>query len=142
MKKLAILLFALITGLAVNAQTTCNLTNEKFSEKDLTQVAERLNVDPDYACLLAQKGVYISDRSGKDLSNLPDASQADVLRPLFKGVEPITEANFNEESFNILLYRFDLKEKEMQDFRVGNSGKVITVLSRMRMDAVYRNSNK
>lgn len=140
MKKLGILLFAVFTGLILNAQTTCNLINEKFSDKDLAQVAERLNVDPDYACLLAEKGVYINDRSTKDLSNLPDASSADVLRPLFNGVEQITEENFNEDTFNILQYRFDLKEKEMQDFRIGNSGKVITVLSKMRMDAVYRNS--
>lgn len=121
-------------GLAGMAQSSCTIVNDNFSDEDLTRAAARLHVENDYACLIAQRGVQISDMSGKDLSGMIDAA---TIAPITPGVEPITEQNFNEETFNILNYAFDLSDKHITQYRIGNSGKVITIISKYRLDAMY-----
>ena len=135
MKRTLIFLFALTMGLSAYAQDSCKILSEQFTENDLAQVADRLGVSADYACKLASEGIRVSHRPNRDLSQLTDLR---TLRPAFGDVEWISEENFNEESFNMLNYQFELKDKEIQQFRVGNTSTVVTVLSRIRMDAVYK----
>lgn len=134
MKKIFFSLLMISFAFAGMAQTSCSIVSDSFSEEDLSRAAARLHVENDYACMIAERGVHISDMSGKDLSSIPDAAS---LTPITPGVEHITEQNFNEEEFNILNYAFDLSEKHITQYRIGNSGKVITIISKYRLDAMY-----
>jgi hypothetical protein len=134
MKNLLVISLLALFSISVSAQKSdCKILSETFTEKHLAQAADRLGVSADYACIFAQKGVVI-ETSTKDLSGFTDIRN---MRPASKDVPRITPENFDPETFNVLNYHFDIKEKEFQMYHLSGTNYMITILSKVRGDAIY-----
>jgi len=139
MKKfLAFILFAGFIGLVNAQQSNCAIVNESFSQDDLNDAAERMNVSPEFACFIATEGFRINDFSGRNLDDFEDISG---LTPARDGIEAITLQNFNEANFNLLNYNLELHETQQLQYRIGNSGKVISVYSLARLNKTFNSAN-
>lgn len=138
MKKfLALLIFAGSLGIAQAQQANCAIVNDSFSQEDLVEAAARLNLSPEKACFLATEGVIVNDFTGRVLDDYTDIS---TLLPAVDGVPVITEQNFDESTFNILNYNIDLEESKQLQFRVGYTGKVISIYSLSRLNKTFTSS--
>jgi hypothetical protein len=114
--------------------------SEVYSENELSKLE-----NPDYLCFVATQGYFINDMGAKDLSQYPDIS---TLKPLNASIPAISAANFDEASFNLLKYQFELQEGTPLIYRIGDSGKTLFIHSKVRMDVLFeralinQNANK
>ncbi len=138
MKKfLALLIFAGSLGIAHAQQADCTIVNDIFSQEDLVAAAARLNLSPEKACFLATEGVIVNDFTGRVLDDYTDIS---TLLPAVDGVPVLNAQNFDESTFNVLNYNIDLQESKQVQFRIGYTGKVISIYSLQRLNKSFAES--
>ena len=133
MKNLIIIAsFLLISSVAIS-QTASDKVQEAFSAEKITELQENNPEKLEYWNFYADK-VFVFNPNAKSADSFDDIS---TLEPKYEDVPVLTAENFDAETFNPLLYNIELKDKELQYFKVGNSGSVLMIYSNMRFDVLF-----
>lgn len=119
----------------VEAQHSDKLT-EAFTAAEIEAIAAQ---DPNELLFLeyfAEHATSVQRMRG-DLSSLPDISELNQLAKN-ESIAPISAENFDKDSFNPLAYNLDI-EHDMPQYRLGNSDRVVQVLSKPRARHLFDN---
>lgn len=125
----------LLAPLMADAQYSDKLT-EAYTAAEIAAIAAQ---DPNELLFLEFVAEHCTSvqRMRGDLSALPDISAINELARN-ENISPITAENFNIETFNPLAYNLDL-ENNMPQFRIGDSDRVVQILSKPRARHLFDN---
>lgn len=84
-------------------------------------------------------GYAVQDLSGiKDVSEYPDALE---ILPAVEGAPSLT-GNIITEGFELFAYSFPVSRNQNQYYRIGNSGKLLTIYSTESVKKLYSEQNE
>lgn len=124
--------FLLISSLAIS-QTASDKVQAAFSEEKITELKENDPNQLEYWNFFADE-VFVYNADAKNWQQFDDIS---TIEPKFEDVPVLSADNFDPETFNPLLYDIELKDKELQFFKLGDTGKVVMIYSNMRFDVLF-----
>ncbi len=130
MKSLFISSFVLFCAFSINAQTTCEKLSAAYNAEELAKIE-----NPGYQCFIANQGYLVNAMGNKDLNGYPDIS---TLMPRKAGVEVLSGENFDQATFNILNYHFQLNETSPTVYKIGDTGYTLFIQSKVRMEVMYQ----
>lgn len=135
MKKLIFMCAILVAPLMAEAQYSSKIT-EAYTQAEIDAIVAQ---DPNELLFLefmAEHATSVQKMRG-DLSALPDISTLNALAKN-ENIAPVSAENFDLETFNPLAYNLDL-EHDMPQYRLGDSDRVLQVLSKPRARHLFDN---
>ncbi len=136
MKRLVILIIALLMGMSIFSQQLASIDNRlraKFTDDFLLEMQQNRQDDLEYftwfldnSYVIKDVGTSVSDRFPKLRYYDKETKQA--------GAEVV---DFDEQNFNILEYAFEIDEKESTSYIIGNTGKALVLSSNRDLTEKY-----
>lgn len=132
MKKLFIMLAIVMISSFTMAQEVSEKVEAAFSPEEI----QELQQDPEqleYWNFYADN-VFVYNVDAKNWQDFDDIS---TLQPKSDNTPVLTTENFDPETFNPLLYDIELEDKEIQYFKIGDTGEVLMIYSHLRFDVLF-----
>lgn len=130
-----IALFLLFASSALFAQTNSKLA-EAFTPEEIASLEKSNPSELSFLEFKASQCVFVQDLSGKkDISDMADIQEINKYARNGKEVK-IVPSELNQSNFNVLM--FDLgSDHNMMYYRIGDTGKLLQILSEERCRALY-----
>lgn len=130
-----IVLFLLFASSALLAQTNSKIS-EAYTPEEIASLQKSNVQELNFLEFKASQCVFIQNLSGKkDISDMADIEEINKYARNGKEVK-FVPAELNQSNFNVLM--FDLgADHNMMYYRIGNTGKLLQILSEERCRALY-----
>lgn len=136
MKRLVILVFLLFVGLSSFSQQLGSIDNRlraRFSDEYLLYMQQNLPEDLEYFTWFLDNSYIIKDVGTSGMDRFPKLRYFD-LETKQAGAE-VTD--FDETTFNIMEYAFDVGGNDATAYVIGNTGKALVLLSNKDLTEKY-----
>lgn len=136
MKRLVILVFLLFVGICAFSQQLGSIDNRlraRFSDEYLLYMQQNLPEDLEYFTWFLDNSYIIKDVGPSGMDRFPKLRYFDGETKQV-GAEVI---DFDEVTFNIMEYAFDIGGNEATAYVIGNTGKALVLLSNKDLTEKY-----
>lgn len=130
-----IVLFLLFASSALLAQTNSKIS-EAYTPEEIASLEKSNPQELSFLEFKALQCVFVQDLSGKkDISDINDIQEINKYARNGKEVK-IVPAELNQSNFNVLMFDLGPNHNVMY-FRIGDTGKLLQILSEERCRALY-----